>query len=142
MVERRDVIGGGLAAGLSALFGGDAAEGAQTTQRNSGSDADAATATAVDALRALFEHRHESPEIAQIRAQQRMFLKSEQKFPDFIDVGIDVWEHLHDWHVKNRQPLTIVRMTDGAYGMALVVTTLVLQPQQAAGYISWGYDAR
>ncbi len=94
MVERRDVIGGGLAAGLTALLGGDAAEGAQTTQRNSGADADAATATAVDALRALFEHRHESPEIAQIRAQQRMFLKSEQKFPNFIDVGIDVWEHL------------------------------------------------
>jgi hypothetical protein len=146
MVERRDVIGGGLAAGLAALFGGEAgavaAPGAQATQGNASADGDAQTAKAVDALRAVIEHQHESAEIIQIRAQQRTFLKSSQKFPDFIDVGIDVWEHLHDWHVKNRQPLIIIRMSDGAYGMAFVATTLVLQPQQPANYVSWGYDAR
>ena len=141
MVERRDVIGGGLVAGLSTVFGGDSAEAAQRSGAADGAD-DAAAAKAVDALRAMLEHRHESPEITQIRAQQRTFLKTEQKFPDFIDVGIDVWERLHDWHVENRQPLTIVRTSDGHYGMSFVVTTLVLQPQQTAGYISWGYDAR
>jgi hypothetical protein len=143
MVERRDVIGGGIAAGLAALFGGEtAAQGAQTAQRAVSADDGVATAKAIDALREMFEHRHESPDIMQIRSQQRAFLKSNQKFPDFIDVGIDVWEHLHDWHVENRQPLAIVRMNDGHYGMAFLVTTLVLQPQQAAGYVSWGYDVK
>jgi hypothetical protein len=142
MVERRDVIGGGLAAGLAVVFGGDAAQGAQTQRSASASDVDSVTGKAVDALRVLLEHQHESPDIIQIRSQQRTFLKANQKFPDFIDIGIDVWEHLHDWHVKNRQPLTIVRMNDGQYGMAFVVTTLVLQPQQTASYISWGYDVR
>jgi hypothetical protein len=142
MVERRDVIGGGLAAGLAALLGDAAAQGAQTTQRTVQTDDDAMTAKAVDALRVMIEHRHESQDIRQIRSQQRTFLKANQKFPDFIDVGIDVWERLHDWHVKNRQPLTVVRTNDGLYSMPFMATTLLLRPEQTAGYISWGYDVR
>ena len=129
MVERREVIGGGLAAGLAALFGDDAAQGAQTTQRTPETDDDAQTAKALDALRVMLEHRHESQDIM-------------QKFPDFIDVGIDVWERLHDWHIKNRQPLTVLRTNDGHYGMPFMATTLLLRPEQTAGYISWGYDVR
>ena len=142
MVERRDVIGGGLAAGLAALFGDAAAQGAQTTQRTVPTDDDANTAKALDALRVMLEHRHESQDIRQIRSQQRTFLKANQKFPDFIDIGIDVWERLHDWHVKNRQPLTVLRTNDGHYGMPFMATTLLLRPEQTAGYISWGYDVR
>ena len=63
MVERRDVIGGGLAAGLAALFGDAAAQGAQATQRTVPTDADANTAKALDALRVMLEHRHESQDI-------------------------------------------------------------------------------
>jgi hypothetical protein len=142
MVERRDVIGGGVAAGLAALFGSDAAQGAQTMQRTVPTDEDPATAKAVDTLRVMLEHRHESQDIMQIRSQQRTFLKSNQKFPDFIDIGIDVWERLHDWHIKNRQPLTVVRTNDGHYGMPFMATTLILRPEQTPSYISWGYDVR
>jgi hypothetical protein len=142
MVERRDLIGGGLAAGLATLFGGDAAQGAQTMQRTVPTDDDATAAKAVDALRAMLEHQHESQEIMRIRSQQRTFLKANQKFPDFIDVGIEVWERMHDWHVKNRQPLTIVRTNDGHYGMSFMATTLILRHEQTENYISWGYDVR
>src|SRR5437016_1624261 len=111
MVERRDVIGGGLVAGLAAAFGGPAGEQAQ---RNPADDvAELKVADAIDRLRQSIEHQHESPEVTQIRAQQRTFLKSNQKFPDYIDVGIDVWERVYDWHVRTRQPLTIVRTNDG-----------------------------
>ena len=140
MVERRGVIGGGLAAGLGALFGSEAAPGAQTVQRAVPTDGDAETAKAVETLRVMLEHRHESQDIMQIRSQQRTFLKTNQKFPDFIDVGIDVWERLHDWHIKNRQPLTVLRTNDGHYGMPFMATTLLLRTEQTAGYISWGYD--
>ena len=140
MVERRDVIGGGLVAGLAAAFGGPAGEQAR---RDPTEDvAELKVADAIDKLRQSIERQHESAEVAQIRSQQRTFLKANQKFPDFIDVGIDVWERMHDWHVKTRQPLTIVRTNDGRYGMVFGVTTLMLQPQQVGSYISWGYDTR
>jgi len=140
MVERRDVIGGGLAAGLVAAFSGPA--GAQARRDPTEDVAELKVADAIDKLRQLIEHQHESAEVSQIRSQQRIFLKANQKFPDFIDVGIDVWERMEDWHVKTRQPLTIVRTNDGRYEMTLLTTTLVLQPQQVGTYISWGYDSR
>lgn len=141
MVERRDVIGGGLAAGLAAAFGGgDAA--AQTRRDAPDATAETKVADAIDKLRESIEHQHESAEVSQIRAQQRTFLKANQKFPDYMDVGIDVWERMHDWHVRNRQPLTIVRSNDGRYGMVFGVTTLLLMPQQVGSYLSWGYDNR
>ena len=140
MVERRDLLGGGLAAGLAAAFGAPAE--AQTRRDSGDSAVDSKAADAIDKLRDSIEHQHESAEIAQIRAQQRTFLKANQKFPDFIDVGIDIWERMHDWHVRNRQPLIVVRTNDGRYGMVFGVTTLLLMPQQTGNYISWGYDTR
>jgi hypothetical protein len=140
MVERRDVIGGGLVAGLAAAFGGPAGEQARRDPVDD--SAEMKIADAIDKLRQSIEHQHESVEVSQIRSQQRTFLKANQKFPDFIDVGIDIWERMQDWHVRNRQPLTIVRTNDDRYGMMFLTTTLVLQPQQAGTYISWGYDAR
>jgi len=140
MVERRDVIGGGLVAGLAAAFGAPA--GGQTKRDAADDAADPKIAEAIDRLRQSLEHEHESGDVAQIRAQQRTFLKANQKFPDYMDVGIDVWERMHDWHVRTRQPINIVRMNDGRYGMVFGVTTLLLMPQQVGGYVSWGYDNR
>ena len=139
MVERRDVIGGGLIAGLTAAF----APAEQQARRDPAGDvAEQKVADAIDKLRDAIDRRHESAEVAQIRAQQRTFLKANQKFPDYMDVGIDVWERMHDWHVRTSQPLNIIRTNDGRYGMVFGVTTLLLMPQQVGNYISWGYDNR
>jgi len=140
MVERRDVIGGGLAAGLAAAFGAPAS--AQTRRDAPDDAAEMKIADAIDRLRQSLEHEHESADVSQIRAQQRTFLKANQKFPDYMDVGIDVWERMHDWHVRTHQPVNIVRTNDGRYGMVFGVTMLLLMPQQVGSYISWGYDNR
>ena len=70
------------------------------------------------------------------------FLKSNQKFPDYIDAGVDAWCELYDWHVKNRQPINATRLPDGRYGLAFLFTTVVLRIEQSANFIGWGYDAR
>ncbi len=140
MVERRDVIGGGLLAGLAAAFGGPAA--AQTRREPADDAPELKVAEAIDKLRESIARESDSAEVAQIRAQQRTFLKASQKFPDYMDVGIDVWERMYDWHIRTRQPLNIVRTADGHYGMVFGVTTLLLLPQQVGSYISWGYDNR
>jgi len=135
-MDRRAVVGGGLL-GMTALLGTGVAEGGQR-------DRQVNTARAVDDMRALLERHLERPfaEFAEIREQQHIFLKTSHKFPDFIDVGVNVWDRLHDWHVRQQLPLNIVRRDDGRYTMAFMFTTLLLRPDQADGYVSFGYDAR
>jgi hypothetical protein len=107
-------------------------------------DRDIETARAVDRVRVLLQRVFEEPfpELAEIRQQQKIFLKASHKYPEFIEVGIDVWERVSDWHVRHQLPLNVVRRDDGRYSIAFMFTTLVLRPDQADAYVSFGYDAR
>jgi len=138
MVKRRDFITGGLAAGATALGGSSAqAAGAQLRSEN------AQVAEAITELRKTLDLGVQvSPELARIREQQRLFLKSNQKFPDFMEVGIGVWENVYDWHVRHQQPLNIARLGDGRYAMTVIHTTLILRPDQTERYVGYGFDGR
>ena len=79
-------------------------------------------------------------EVAQLRRHQRAFLKSSRKFPNFIEVGIDVWERVHDWQLETRQAVGIARQPDGRYTLAFGPTTLLLKPDAADDFIGYPYD--
>jgi hypothetical protein len=82
------------------------------------------------------------PALGTIRLLQRDFLKGRGKFPDFIDVGIDVWEALLDWHVRTRQVPQVTRVADGRYAMAVFQTNLILRHDVQNNYIGQPYDAK
>lgn len=135
-MERRNLVGGGMLAGAAALLG-------VPEQKGVADDDDGAAARAIESLRASLErHFAVSPELARIREQQRIFLKANQKFPDFIEVSIDVWENIYDWHVRHQQPIAASRTADGRYVMTVMFTTLILRPEQVNGYVGYGFDAR
>jgi hypothetical protein len=83
-----------------------------------------------------------SGDVEGIREQQRVYLKSTGRYPDYIDVGLAVWERIYDWHVRWQQPITLTRLPDNLYGMAYMLTTLVLRPNMQATYIGPGYDSK
>ena len=140
-MERRNLVGGGLIAGAAALLAADAAPASAAAQRT-GDDGEM-IARAVDELTNVVQRAQAvSPELARIREQQRVFLRANQKFPDFVDVGISVWESVYDWHVRHQQPLAIARTAEGRYVMTLMFTTLILRPEQDVNYVGFGYDAR
>lgn len=142
MVRRREVMGGSLLAGVAALVLPTSAE---AEQRDSG---DGAVAKAIDNLREVVEQRANACHVgtcgtvALIRMQQKTFMKANRKFPDFIDAGIDAWEAVYDWHVKNRQPVNATRLPDGRYGLAFMFTTIVLREDQLPNFVGWGYDGK
>jgi hypothetical protein len=83
-VDRRSILNGTLFSGLAALTG-------EQQSRNSSQDNrdDAEIARAISDLTTTVQHAIQvSPELAGIRDQQRTFLKANQKFPDFIEVGV------------------------------------------------------
>jgi hypothetical protein len=92
-----------------------------------------------DALRDL---RHLTPlsEVTQIQEKQHVFFKANQKFPNYIEIGLTVWERLTMWHLENRLPLRAVRTPEGRMEMDFLFTTLVLKPDIADVMIGIPYD--
>ena len=138
VVDRRSLLNGTLFSGLAAL-----APAQQSRSSPQDSRDEAAVAKAIDDLNTTIQHTFEiSPELARIRQQQRIFLKANQKFPDFIEVGVGVWESVVDWHIRHQQPLSVSRGAEGRYIMTVAFTTLILRPELSENYVGIGMDSR
>jgi hypothetical protein len=135
-MERREVVGGGLL-GLTALLG-TAAPAAATQARD-----DREIAAAVDRLRSSIEDRLDGfAELTEVRNAQRTYLKANAKYPEFIEIGIGVWDRMYDWHVRNQVAPIITRRDDGRYTMVFMFTTLVLRSELMDNYVGFGFDGR
>jgi len=139
MVPRRDLVGGGLVAGLAALVApGVAAAPAED---------DSQSASAIHRLRETFEKQFDDVYagkwrgVSRVRHQQRTWMLAARKYPDFLEIGLDVWDNVYDWHVTFQQPLNVTRLADGRYAMAFMFTTLLLRPDQAPDFIGFPFDA-
>jgi hypothetical protein len=81
-------------------------------------------------------------EILPIRQKQMDYLRSTNKFPDFIDVGLEIWFAVHDWHIKHLLQPALGRDANGRYTIALMGTQLVMRPDLVPTFISAPYDSR
>ena len=135
------MLSSSLLAGVTGALAGTATAEAEPVAAE---DTSQAAAAAVDRLRTTFE-RHATPSaapgsIGQIRQQQRVFIRANHKYPDFIEVGLGVWEDVYDWHVRYQQPINATRLADGRYVLTFMFTNLILRPDQAAGFVGFGFD--
>jgi hypothetical protein len=134
-MERRELMGGGLVAGLAA-FAAPAPAAAEAAEEE-----DKLVAKSIDDLRRAYEQQLRAPNIDDVRRALREFLKSHQKYPDFLEVGVGVWEALYDWHVKHQQPIVARMLADGRYGITFMFTTVIMRPDQPDVYMGYPYDA-
>ena len=138
VVDRRSLLNGTLFSGLAAFT---PAPQSRSSSQDTGDDM--AVAKAINDLNTTVQHAVQtSPELARIRDQQRIYLKANQKFPDFIEVGLGVWESVVDWHVRHQQPLSVSRIAEGRYIMGIGFTTLILRPELSDNYVGPGMDSR
>lgn len=139
-MERRAIVGGSLLAGLTSLMSPASAEAAAPADQEGVSES-------IDQLRRTVERQFASVYtnkwggVERIRQQQHTWMKSTQKYPDFIEIGLDVWDNLYDWHVVHQQPVNMTRTSDGRYAMTFMFTTLLLRPEQAPDYVGFAFDA-
>jgi hypothetical protein len=81
-------------------------------------------------------------EIDPVRAPIMTFLRQTGKYPDYIEVGTDVWHQVYDWHVRYQQPKTVARSSEGRYMILLYSTQVVMRTELAPSYIGPAYDNR
>lgn len=80
--------------------------------------------------------------IAQIRRAQKQHFRVNGRFPVWIEVGVDVWECVYDWHIRNQQPLTVGRDSGGRYTIAFFFSTLIGRSDVEPSYMGAPYDER
>jgi hypothetical protein len=135
-MQRRDLVGGGIVAGLTSMMvppAEAAADDEQSTQ-------------AINRMRETFERHFEQVYssrwrgVSRVRQQQRTWMQATRKYPDFIEIGLDVWDNIWDWHVVYQQPLNVTRVADGRYTMLFMFTTLLLRPDQTPDFVGYAFD--
>jgi hypothetical protein len=139
MLSRRDLLmSGALASSLRP--GEPAAAQMQRSSQAGGDPVDQDLHEIRDALRDLLQRLTPSRDVTEIRDKQRLHFKLTQKFPDFIDIGIQVWERLYTWHLENKLPLKAVRTPEGRMEMEFMFTTLLLRSDIPDTQIGVAYD--
>ena len=138
MVSRRQVIAGTLAAGAASL------DVRRLSAAPTSTDASPQDSEKIDEilghLRGLRGPIPGAGEVAMIRQARRTYLKTTGKFPEYLDVGIDVWEGLIDWYVATRQLVDVGRLPDGRYFVKFVGTNIVLRAEVPEGHIGVGSE--
>jgi len=147
-MERRAVVGGSLLAGLSTLMSQVAlADGASAEAASAAAGDLEGVSDSIDQLRLTVEHQFATvytdkwQGVARVRQQQHTWMRSTQKYPDFIEVGLHIWDNIYDWHVVYQQPVNMTRTSDGRYTMVFMYTTLLLRPDQALDFVGFAFDA-
>jgi len=141
MIDRRQILT--MSGLLGALVpGGSPDEGvaAGTGQMTDRQVQELVNAFAGIATAIAREHNFDA--VIPIRNRQNDFIHANGKFPDFIDVALDVWMNVYDWHIRLQQPLVLGRDAMGRYTLMLGFTALVLRQESVAGYVGIPYDNR
>ena len=143
MIPRRQLLGLPAVGGLLGLFGARAAAAdplaaaQQLTDRSMDG-----IVRAIESLRDEMRSERSFTEIRRIRDAQKEHLRVNTKLPDFIEVGMDVWFGIHDWHIKWQQPMSLGRDAGGRYTIVLLQTVVILRTDMMPSYIGVPFDGR
>ena len=146
MIRRRNLLTGGVVGSLLGVISGvaDAEPLAQpaAAQQRAVDHGDELIAGAIAELQNELRNQRAFSEIAPVRDAQKQFLRANGKFPDYIEVGSDLWFAIHDWHIRWQQPMTLGRDALGRYTIALNQTAVIMRPESAPTFMSLPYDNR
>jgi hypothetical protein len=147
MINRRNVLGGstlgGLLAAISAVPDAEAsAEPVAAQEAASLRELGGAIRDLRDILREEIRRQYSFWELNPVRDATRPFLRANGKYPDFLEVGTDIWQQVYDWHVRFQQPLSASRTADGRYALVVMGTTLIMRVDVQPNYVGIPYDNR
>jgi hypothetical protein len=151
MVTRRELLTTSALGALTASEDGLAAAAERTTGTSAAQSPELVSAQALrdiaeqsEGIRRLIREAFIGPSVAhgaivEIRRQFGTFLKSNQKYPDYCEIGPAVFTDVYDWHVRYQQPIEISRV-DNRTAIRFMFTWLILRPEQADLYVGIPFD--
>ena len=141
MLSRREVIAGGVVGSLAGTSGAPPEPGEQGIDREGIKQIEGAIVDVQRSLDRAFNTLSLSHgPIGKLREVFEQFLRSNGKFPDFCEVGAYVFYDVYDWHVRNRQAMTVMRQPDNRYTIQFMFTTLILKFENQVNFVGYPFD--
>ena len=144
MISRREVVTAGVLGTLS--------NAAMAAPAAADSQGDAAVQAALAQIQKVLSNINSSLDsgltgpglsggfIGDIRDKFTIHLRSSGKFPDFMEIGIDPFYDVYDWHVRHAQQIQIVRIAEQRFAIQFMFTQLVVRWEQDRRYLGQPYD--
>lgn len=151
MVTRRELLTTGAIGALTVTENSRAGAPETTTAAAAGQSPELVSAQALrdiadhaNDMRRLMREAFIGPSIAhgaivEIRRQFGIFLKSNQKYPDYCEIGPAIFTDVYDWHIRYQQPIELSRV-DSRTAIRFMFTWLILRPEQADLYVGIPFD--
>ena len=77
--------------------------------------------------------------VGAVKDKVSRFARLSGKFPDFCDIGLDIFYDVYDWHVRHQQQINIVRMSDQRIAIQFMFTQLILRWENEPNYVGTPY---
>ena len=144
MISRREVVTAGVLGTLSNAA--MAAPGAGETQ------GDAGVQSALAQIQKMLSNINSSLDsgltgpglnggfVGDIRDKFTIHLRSSGKFPDLMEIGIDPFYDVYDWHVRHNQQIQIIRIAEQRFAIQFMFTQLIVRWEQDRRYLGQPYD--
>lgn len=78
--------------------------------------------------------------IGELRDRLTTHLRSAGKFPDFMEIGTDVFYDVYDWHVRHNQQIQITRIAEQRFAIQFMFTQLIVRWEQDRRYLGVPFD--
>jgi hypothetical protein len=82
----------------------------------------------------------EAGPIGDVRGRLTLHLRAAGKFPDFMEIGTNIFYAVYDWHVRHAQQIQITRIADQRFAIQFMFTQLIVRWEQDANYLGTPFD--
>ena len=73
--------------------------------------------------------------IGQLKGVIQKYARLSGKFPDYCDIGIDVFYDVYDWHIRHNQQVQLARVSDNRIMILFMFTQLILRWENDSNFI-------
>lgn len=150
MISRREVVTAGV---LGTLVGSTAdlsAEARVERAKVEGAQDDAGIIRALNQIEQELERLNgvvdgtsrvtSGSYLGEIRARFTTHLRAAGKFPEFMEIGVEPFYEVYDWHVRHQQQIQITRISEQRFAIQWMFTQLIMRYEQDPKHLGIPFD--
>lgn len=145
MISRREMVTAGVLGSITA----SAAPAEAAAEQGQDADAIRGGLKSIDEqltkMNSTLDYGQRGPGVvngfmSEIRNRYTTHIRSAGKFPEFMEIGLDVFYDVYDWHVRYGVPIQITRISEQRFAIQWMYTQLILRWEQDPRYLGTPFD--